>query len=64
MVYGITMLKDAKNKELAVMFMDYILSKGIQIMEKNGQTGLVPSGTDSFENIPEDLKKYAIGNPE
>ena len=62
MVYGITMHKDAKNKELALKFMDFILSKGIQTMEKNGQTGLVPSGTDSFENIPESLKKYAVGS--
>lgn len=59
MVYGITMHKDSKDKKLALTFMDFILSKGIQILEKNGQTGLVPSGTDSFDNIPDELKKYA-----
>jgi len=62
MVYGITMHKDAKNKQLALEFMDFVLSKGIKIMEKNGQTGLVPSSTDSFNNIPDKLKKYAIHN--
>lgn len=62
MVYGITMHKDAKNNELAIMFMDFLLSKGIETMEKNGQTGLVPSGTDTFKNIPDKLKKYAVGN--
>jgi len=59
MVYGITMLKDARKKVAALTFMDFILSKGIEIMKKNGQTGLIPSATDTFENIPEELKKYA-----
>lgn len=59
MVYGITMLKDARTKVAAIAFMDFVLSKGIDIMEKNGQTGLVPSATDTFDNIPEELKKYA-----
>lgn len=59
MVYGITMLKDAKNKVAAMTFMDYVLSKGIEIMGKNGQTGLIPSATDTFDKIPEELKKYA-----
>lgn len=60
MVYGITMHKEAKNKELAILFMDFILNKGIEIIESNGQTGLVPSITDSFANIPDELKKYAV----
>ncbi len=60
MVYGITMHNDAKNKELALVFMDFVLSEGIIIIEKKGQTGLIPSTTDSFKNIPESLKKYAV----
>jgi molybdate/tungstate transport system substrate-binding protein len=59
MVYGITMLKDARMKVAAITFMDFVLSKGIEIMEKNGQTGLIPSATDTFDNIPKELKKYA-----
>ncbi|OQY05873.1 MAG: tungstate ABC transporter substrate-binding protein WtpA [Bacteroidetes bacterium 4572_117] len=59
MVYGITMHKDAKNKKLAMGFMKFILSDGMKIMEKNGQTSLVPSVTDSFDKIPEELKGFA-----
>ena len=59
MVYGITLHKDAENKELALKFMDFVLSEGMKIMEENGQTSLVPSPTDTYDKIPERLKKYA-----
>lgn len=61
MVYGITILDNAPNKELAIKFVDFILSKqgGSRIMEDNGQPSMVPSGTNTFESIPEELKQYA-----
>jgi len=59
MVYGITMHKDAVKKQAAMDFMKFILSDGMKIMEKNGQTGLVPSVTNSFNKIPEELKEFA-----
>ena len=59
MVYGITMHKDAVKKKAAMDFMKFILSDGMKIMEKNGQTSLVPSITDSFDKIPEELKEFA-----
>jgi hypothetical protein len=39
--------------------MDFVLSEGMKIMEENGQTSLVPSPTDTYDKIPERLKKYA-----
>ncbi|MBI9033534.1 MAG: tungstate ABC transporter substrate-binding protein WtpA [Bacteroidales bacterium] len=61
MVYGITMVKNAPNKELAIKFLDYVLSeKGKSIMEKNGQPSMVGSISETYDAIPEQLKKYAI----
>ncbi len=59
MVYGITLLKDAEKNALALKFMDFILSDGMKIMEENGQSSLVPETTDTYDKIPEPLKKYA-----
>lgn len=61
MVYGITIIDNAPNKELALKFVDYILSKkgGSKIMEENGQPSMVPSYSKSYNAIPEDLKQYA-----
>ncbi len=61
MVYGITILDDAPNRQLALEFVDFILSKdgGAKIMEKNGQPSIVPSHSDSYEAIPQQLKQYA-----
>lgn len=62
MVYGITILDNAPNKELAIKFVDFILSKegGLKIMEENGQPSMVPTHSKTFNAIPEQLKTYAI----
>lgn len=61
MIYGITIPINAPNKKTAIQFVDFLLSdKGMEIMEKNGQPSVVPSFSDSFQNIPEPLKKYAL----
>ena len=61
MVYGITIPINAPNPELAIKFVAYILdsSKGMAIMEKNGQSSMVPSPSDTYDKIPDALKKYA-----
>jgi molybdate/tungstate transport system substrate-binding protein len=61
MVYGITILDKAPNKELAIKFVDFMLSKkgGSKIMEENGQPSIVPSSTNTFDSIPKKLKQYA-----
>ncbi len=61
MVYGVTMLKDAPNPEIARAFLHFLLSKdhGLRIVGKNGQTSLIPASSAYYENLPEDFRAYA-----
>jgi len=61
MVYGITLLKNAPNKKVATEFLKFMLSKdgGMAIMEKLGQPSMVPSVTNTYSNIPDELKEFA-----
>lgn len=61
MVYGITVLDKAPNKETALKFINFVLSKqgGVRIMEENGQPSMVPSYSETYHAIPEKLKQYA-----
>ena len=61
MVYGITIPKSAPNKKMALLFVDFILSKekGMTILEKNGQPSAIPSNSHTFNKIPQPLQKYA-----
>ena len=61
MIYGITIPKNAPNYDLAVKFLQFLLNKdkGLKIMEENGQGSLVPSVSETFDKIPEILKKFA-----
>lgn len=61
MVYGITIVDNAPNKELALKFVDYVLSKqgGSKIMEENGQPSMIPSYSETYNVIPEELIQYA-----
>ncbi len=61
MVYGVTITKNAPNKKAALLFVEYLLndSKGLAIMRKNGQPDVVPSRSDTYNNIPESLKRFA-----
>jgi molybdate/tungstate transport system substrate-binding protein len=62
MVYGITIPKEAPNKIVATAFVKFLLTqdKGMEIMELLGQPSVVPSATESFDNIPEELKPFAL----
>ena len=62
MVYGVTIPSNAPNPELAVEFVAFMLdaSKGLAIMERNGQPPLVPSPTDTYTKIPERLRAFAL----
>ncbi len=61
MVYGIAILDNAPNKELALKFVDFILSNdgGSRIMEENGQPSMVPTYSETYNSIPEQLKQFA-----
>lgn len=56
-VYGITILKEAKNEEGAVKFLRYLLSEGGQeILENMGQPPIDPPRTNDIDEVPEDLR--------
>lgn len=61
MVYGITILKDAPNRNAALKFFQFLLSqgKGMRIIEEYGQPSAVPSESRTYNKIPESLKKFA-----
>lgn len=61
-VYGVTIPKNAPNRELAIVFLTFLLDadKGGAILEKNGQSSVVPSPTDTFGSLPESLKSFAL----
>lgn len=58
MVYGVTIPKNAPNKEGAIKFMKFLLGKeGKKIMNDNGQPSVDPLETNDYEKIPKELKK-------
>jgi molybdate/tungstate transport system substrate-binding protein len=61
MIYGITILKNAPDKPVAIAFVKFLLlkEKGMAIMEKLGQPSVVPSSTSSYDKIPEELRSFA-----
>lgn len=62
MIYGLTILNDAPNKDLALKFAAFFLdkNKGMAIMKKNGQPSLVPSPSREWNKIPEPLQQFAL----
>jgi molybdate/tungstate transport system substrate-binding protein len=62
MVYGVTIPKDAPNPRLAKEFVSFLLSrdKGLKTMEQMGQPSVVPAPTSTYDQLPKDLKKYAV----
>lgn len=62
MIYGLTIPNNAPNPDLALAFTTFILqqNEGIKILEDNGQPSLIPSLTSSWNNIPSELKKFAL----
>ncbi len=61
-LYGLTIPKDAPNRAAAILFADFLLdwNKGGAILERNGQPLRVPLPTESFENVPEQLRGFAL----
>jgi molybdate/tungstate transport system substrate-binding protein len=57
--YSLTILNNAPQKELAISFIDFLLSpEGLNIFKKNGQEPLVPLIADPVMKLPPDLLKY------
>ena len=62
-VYGITIPKDAPHPELAVTWIDFLLSPdGMAIMEANGQPPIIPAVTNDKSKLPDELRKYVTEN--
>ncbi|RKY10137.1 MAG: tungstate ABC transporter substrate-binding protein WtpA [Planctomycetota bacterium] len=61
-IYGVTIPSNAPNRDHALAFITYLLDadKGGAILETNGQMSVVPSPTDTFDKIPENLKPFAL----
>ncbi len=62
MVYGITIPTPAENRELALSFVEFFLEEdgGQAVMEKNGQNSIVPYVTETYDKLPERLKRFAL----
>ena len=64
MVYGVTIPKSCKNRELAEAYVRLLLSDaGQEIMRENGQPAIAPALTDHFDLLPSTLQPLckAIG---
>jgi molybdate/tungstate transport system substrate-binding protein len=61
-VYGVTIPKNAPNRKAAIAFVTFLLDgdKGGTILKANGQKPVVPSPTDTFDKLPESLKRFAL----
>jgi len=61
-IYGVTIPSNAPNRDKAMDFVAFLLDveKGGAILETNGQTSVIPSPTDTFDKLPENLKPFAI----
>ena len=62
MIYGVTILRNAPNREAAIAFTRFLLTKGqgMDIMEKNGQPSVIPMTTVNWDKLPDELKKFAV----
>ncbi len=63
--YGVTMIKDAPNREAATEFLAYLLDpdKGLKILKDMGQPPFVPCRIPSKEmkdQLPQKLKSYVV----
>jgi molybdate/tungstate transport system substrate-binding protein len=58
-VYGVTIPNNFPRQELAIAWVDFLLSdKGMDIMAANYQTPIIPAKTNDASKLPESLKKY------
>ena len=62
MVYGVTILNNAPNRDMAEIFLDFLLdpSFGQAIMEECGQSSIIPAYSSTWDNIPDRFKRFAI----
>jgi len=58
-VYAVTIPQNSPHQELAITWIDFLLSEqGMDIMEANYQTPIIPAKTNDASKLPDELKKY------
>ena len=58
-VYGVTIPKNSPCPELAIAWVDFLLSEqGMDIIEANYQTPIIPAKTNDKSKLPNELRKY------
>jgi molybdate/tungstate transport system substrate-binding protein len=58
-LYAVTIPKNFPRQELAIAWVDFLLSdQGMDIMEANFQTPIIPAKTNDATKLPEQLRKY------
>ncbi|TRZ49101.1 MAG: tungstate ABC transporter substrate-binding protein WtpA [Dehalococcoidia bacterium] len=61
-VYGVTIPSNFPNQELAIAWVDFLLSdEGKAIMKANGQPPITPAGTNDKSRLPDELRKHVTG---
>lgn len=62
MIYGVTILKDAPNKTVAIAFAEFMLDagKGMMILNRNGQPSVIPQKNKNFDKLPDQLKRFTL----
>lgn len=56
MVYGLTIPDNCENRPAAEAFVEYIITRGSNIMEKSGQTSIGPILSGKRDKLPDNLK--------
>ena len=60
-VYGVTIPTNFPRKEIAIAWINFLLSdKGMAIMKANGQPPIIPAITNDLNKLPVELRSYAI----
>ena len=60
MIYGVTILRDAPNREAAIAFLRFLLDpeKGMKTLSQNGQPSVIPMKAPGYQFVPASLKPY------
>jgi len=58
MVYSITMLDSAPNRQAAMAFLQFMMKDGLKVVREMGQEPIVPMPVPYFDNVPKELQEF------
>ncbi len=65
MIYGLTIPKNAPDKESAMQFVKFVLGdNGQKIMKDSGMTPIIKAPNATYDNIPKELQQFASPEPQ